>query len=113
MKYTSVIRHILLSSLAFALFSCTGNDSTTRSTESPYDKSVSLTSETEVVSRKAYERGLAAGREILSKEAGSREREQALIEVHGMVTALERNGFRQSALDFSRGVETVLCMTNN
>ena len=37
-------------------------------------------------------------------EPDSREREYALIEVHGVISALERNGFRQSARDFSKGV---------
>lgn len=61
-----------------------------------------------VVSQKAFDRGRAAGVRVVSFAPGSREREQALIETHGIVSALQRNGFSQSAADFSKGVYSVL-----
>lgn len=61
-----------------------------------------------VVSRKAYNRGLAIGRQIDSLPHGSRQREHALIEVHATISALQRNGYPQTAADFSKGVTAAL-----
>lgn len=61
-----------------------------------------------IANRKAYERGLAVGNVIATLEDGSREREKALIDAHGMASALLRCGYRQSATDFSRGLNDAL-----
>ena len=61
-----------------------------------------------IVSQRAYERGVSVGERISKMQRNSREREAAIIEVHGMVSALERNGFRQSAQDFAKGVHAGL-----
>lgn len=58
-----------------------------------------------VVSQKAYDRGYAEGCRIATLESRSREREYALIEITGVVAALRRNGFNQSAIDFSKGLQ--------
>lgn len=61
-----------------------------------------------VVSQKAYDRGYAEGCRVASMTPGGRQREFALIELCGVVSALQRNGFRQSAIDFSKGVKAAL-----
>lgn len=64
-----------------------------------------------VVSQKAYDRGIAVGEKISKMERASRERESAVIEAHQMVAALERNGFKQSAQDFAKGVHAGMSKT--
>lgn len=62
----------------------------------------------EIVSQKAYQRGRSVGKQICTFEENSREREKAIIEAHGMASALERNGYRQTAKDFKKGVHDVI-----
>ena len=57
-----------------------------------------------VKSQKAYDRGLELGKKISQMESASREREYAVIEAHRMVSSLERNGFKQTAQDFAKGI---------
>lgn len=65
-----------------------------------------------VKSQKAYDRGYAEGCRIAAMNPEGRER--ALIELHAVVSALKRNGFPQSATDFSKGVSAALMtVTNN
>lgn len=64
-----------------------------------------------VVSHRAYERGLAEGKRIAKMDVDSRERERALIDIQGMASALERNGYKQSARDFVKGVNEALTAT--
>lgn len=61
-----------------------------------------------VMSQKAYNRGFEMGSEIALMNTGSKEKEHAMLEVHSIISALERNGFPQSAADFSKGVQAGL-----
>ncbi len=103
-----ILQFVIYSLLALLLSACSDSDASADSLPSPYAKATATEGNSPIVARKAYDRGFAKGREIASMAVDSREREQAIIDVHGMVSALERNGYRQSALDFSRGVEAGL-----
>lgn len=99
------ILSLLCAVVSVSFLSCTGN----KDCEVPDTSDFETTAwSSPVVSQKAYERGYAAGKAIMLKEAGTKEREQAVIEIHAMVSALERNGYRQSAIDFSKGVQAAL-----
>ena len=56
----------------------------------------------EIKSQKAYDKGYAEGRRIVMMKDGY-ERENAIIEMHSLISSLERNGFPQTASDFSEG----------
>lgn len=60
-----------------------------------------------IKSQKAYDRGFTEGRRIASMKEGY-EREKALIELHSLISSLERNGFPQTASDFSKGLKAAL-----
>lgn len=104
MKRASYILILIITLSTFCLTACSGSTPShietaeTTSEDTPYN----------IVSQKAYERGYAAGCSIIEQAEGSMEREKALLEVHSIVSALERNGFRQSAKDFSYGVQVAL-----
>lgn len=55
-----------------------------------------------------FNRGVAVGRVIEQLPVGSREREKALIEAHGMATAMSDAGYPQSAARFEAGVRSAL-----
>lgn len=90
---------------SFAMLSC---DTRSEGSYENGNTQTDITNETKIISQKAYDRGVAAGKAICEKEPGSREREKAIIEVHSMISALERNGYKQSAADFSKGVQAAL-----
>lgn len=69
------------------------------------DQPVTTLSHYETIkSQKAYDRGYAEGKRVAMMKEGY-EREKALIELHSLISSLERNGFPQTASDFSKGVQ--------
>lgn len=61
-----------------------------------------------VVSKPIYDRGYADGRRIAGYAANSQEREAALLRAHALISSLSRAGYRQSAIDYSAGLEAAL-----
>ncbi len=114
MKYLNIILFASLGFL-FALSSCSSGSSVEdfkstpvnilgkESTKAEADAKSSINQ-----SSPAYERGLAVGRGITSIEPESPQREQALIEAHGMASSLRRNGYARSADEFVRGIEDAM-----
>ena len=60
-----------------------------------------------IKSQKAYNRGIAEGRRIAAMNEGY-DRQNAIFEMYALITALERNGFPQTASDFACGLQSVL-----
>lgn len=56
---------------------------------------------------KAFDRGQAEARRINNIEDEAT-RQRAIVELHGLVSALERNGFPVTAEEFSKGLNSVL-----
>jgi len=105
------MKHIKLSLLAglglfLVLTSCAGNNSINSTSDNGTTESGHV--DDNISSRQAYERGVAAGRYAASLTPDSPEREKALIEIHGMVSSLRRNGYSRSAHDFQKGVDYAL-----
>lgn len=59
-------------------------------------------------SQAVYDRGYKAGLKIRQFEKDSREREQALIAAHALITELADSGLTQSANDYRAGVLSAL-----
>ena len=98
-----IIRQTIIAGIGIILSSCAGNPINTSSETGADDAGNYVIS-----SQQAYERGVAAGRYAASLAPESPEREKALVEIHGMVSSLRRNGFVRSANDFQKGVEYAL-----
>ena len=93
--------------MVFSLASCSdGSETTVAGNDSLSGETVF--EDTEIKNQKSYNKGIEIGSRISSMEPESREREYALLEVHSLISALERNGFKQSATDFSKGVTVAL-----
>lgn len=99
------LRSIFPALLLALTVSCSESDSTPKTMQIADAETLESA---QIVSQKAYDRGYAVGRHISSMQMHSREREYALVEVHGMISALQRNGFKQTAIDFSKGVQDAL-----
>lgn len=91
--------------LCIALSSCAGNPTNSASNSDPDNVG---RVDNKISSQQAYDRGVAAGRYAASLKPDSPEREKALIEIHGMVSSLRRNGFSRSANVFQKGVDYAL-----
>lgn len=87
--------------------SCT-DEKTVRDQESIKEEDSSELVASPVKSQKAFDKGYSIGKHIAEMDNGSREKESALLEVYSIISGLERNGFRQSAIDFSKGVNAAL-----
>lgn len=101
MKFLTIPFFTFLLSCTFLLSSCTKHEDEAPVKELSKNQVIL---KSPVVSQKAYNRGLELGQRISRMERASRERESAVIKAHSMVAALERNGFKQSAQDFAKGV---------
>lgn len=70
-------------------------------------ESNAYTDETITASNKAYVRGKTEGMRISNIEDEAL-RQRALNELQGLISALERNGYKQTASDFAEGLNSVV-----
>lgn len=107
-KFSKSLLSIITLSFIITLISCSGENASNQFPEKVIEKNKVIENSDCVKSQKAYDRGFAEGRKIARMQPDSRERESAILELNGVVSALKRNGFHQSAKDFSKGVEAAL-----
>lgn len=105
------INTLSLAGLSFLCTLSSCSDSSSINTEPDDDSTEANYTDDNIVSRQAYDRGVAAGRYAASLTPESPEREKALIEIHGMVSSLRRNGYKNSAHAFQKGVDYALKAT--
>lgn len=75
------------------------------SSESEESESVIAEVHQNIVSQKAYNRGFQEGQRIARMVPDSHERTKALLDIQSLITALEKNGYMQTAIDFTHGVK--------